>query len=643
MQPEVSKRTNWICCVIMAVLAVFLMAEAYFGPVSYGEIDSNALPVISLQYRGSILMQQSDIRQAKKDFPELYEDVESYEDFRSAKLLKVTEDKWMSFYFPIYPLFCIPVKLILALVGANQERCFEVTNALLVIAAFYFVLRKLKAGSRQRFLAAAMLVLSPAIFHYVNYICYEAFIFSMLTISLVQYSSGKYKSSAFALALGGMSNSAVMAVGIVMVCEYLGRILYRNRGTKLVALIRDNFKETFLYGLCYVPCLIPFAVQRYYLSQSLYVVTSDGTQGLTGRVLAYLFDPNLGFCSFAPLAAAVFLILILVSVLRRRYHALVWLLFLLGSVTAVSFMPHINCGMEFCARYVVWIYPVIPIFLATEGYELFQKVRGRAVCYCAVILSTAFFLYWNNGVLLYHFNNCSEWLLNYAPALYDPLSSTFYCRTLHVDGGYSYTQPAYHKNKKTDEITKLIYKADAGAAELVLNDVTGTEDSLRYLEQEIEKRGEDGKFHYIDLPVWGKYEIYEKDLAIKESLTEGGTLLDESDFTLKPTGKKQKKRFPIKIKKDCYYKIELRLAEDFDFSAAKDLIVDFRIDDRVNPQMRANAFLAKGRYDYRFYFNTEALEQETEEVNARVVLRVKSGRAKQGRIESFRVVEMQKN
>ena len=52
--------------------AFFLLSRAFAGQMWYAEIDSNALPTISMQYRGSIFIDESDLVIAQNDYPELY-------------------------------------------------------------------------------------------------------------------------------------------------------------------------------------------------------------------------------------------------------------------------------------------------------------------------------------------------------------------------------------------------------------------------------------------------------------------------------------------------------------------------------------------------------------------------------------------
>ena len=56
--------------------------------------------------------------------------------------------------------------------------------------------------------------------------------FALVTVSLVQYCNGHYKSSALFLSIASMANSTIMAVGIVMVAEYLIKTVRQYRRSK---------------------------------------------------------------------------------------------------------------------------------------------------------------------------------------------------------------------------------------------------------------------------------------------------------------------------------------------------------------------------------------------------------------------------
>lgn len=99
--------------ILVLFIAFFLLSRAFVGQIWYAEIDSNALPVIAMQYHGSILMDESDLSLAQRDFPTLYDGINSYDDLRSAKLVQLPSGKWMAYYFPAYPFCALVVKLFL--------------------------------------------------------------------------------------------------------------------------------------------------------------------------------------------------------------------------------------------------------------------------------------------------------------------------------------------------------------------------------------------------------------------------------------------------------------------------------------------------------------------------------------------------
>lgn len=132
MYLKLEKKEEILIKIFLFVFVLILFIRSLWGPMWYddsetgwvAEFDSVALPIISLQYRGSFFPNESDIVQAREDFPILYDGVYNYDDLRANKLIKVTSDKWMPFYFPVYSFLCLPVKVVLQILNINQDRCF---------------------------------------------------------------------------------------------------------------------------------------------------------------------------------------------------------------------------------------------------------------------------------------------------------------------------------------------------------------------------------------------------------------------------------------------------------------------------------------------------------------------------------------
>ena len=110
--------------VFMICIGIWALLTTAMSNPNYMEIDSYVLPIVSIQHRGSIIMQQQDIDQAKIDFPDLYFGVNNYDTLRLSRLRKIDDNHWVSFYFPVYAIVCLPVKLILTFFRLNQQQAF---------------------------------------------------------------------------------------------------------------------------------------------------------------------------------------------------------------------------------------------------------------------------------------------------------------------------------------------------------------------------------------------------------------------------------------------------------------------------------------------------------------------------------------
>lgn len=603
--------------ILVIAYSFFLLGLGFLGPIWYGEIDSNTLPLISLQYRQSIVVNQSDIEQAQIDFPELQKDVDDPEDFRNSGLQKTADGDWLTYYFPIYPLLCIPPKVLFCVLSLDQQRCFFVTNALLVSCALLFLQLKLKVPPLQRILAVLMLAISPIVY-YVCYLNYEAFIFAMLTIAMVLYYNGNRNWSALFVSLGAMSNSTVAAIGLVMIADYAIQVLWKNRKQNVLLTVKKYFGETVRYAVCFIPCLIPFAVQEYYLGRDTFSGGAD-TANWIPRFLTYLFDPALGFTLFAPVGLCLFFIIVVLSIIKKNYRAIIWLGMFLAVVGAYSLMMHINCGMLFCARYVVWSYPLIPIFIVVFGGECFNKKNIFYLCLTGSVMSSFLLMLINPSISGQHYNTTSKWLLKNVPFLYNEYSATFYCRTLHIDGAYDQTEPAYYKDETTGQIYKLIYRADSGNAEQILFDLKGDQAAMAYLEEQVEKNGADGKFHYINFPSWGKYTVYEKNPVEKGLLYEGDVLADVSDVVMQDRGSYTEYSTPITIKPNTEYQIELAIPKDVDITDAQVFIDFYGGADYDWGEQEIWDFVVQGETEYVLYINSGSFEGESKDISVRLV------------------------
>ena len=179
----------------MIVFGVWSILTTTMKNPYYFEIDSYVLPIVSLQHRGSIIIEQQDIDQAKIDFPDLYFGINNYDDLRLSKLNKIDNDHWISFYFPVYAMVCLPVKLLLNLFYLNQQQAFTMTNAIVLLIALYYLIKNYRENEHEGLLCAIMMLCSP-IWYYIQYIGAEPVMFSSAIFAYLLWRKKNYKTAA---------------------------------------------------------------------------------------------------------------------------------------------------------------------------------------------------------------------------------------------------------------------------------------------------------------------------------------------------------------------------------------------------------------------------------------------------------------
>lgn len=187
-----------------------------------------------------------------------------------------------------------------------------------------------------------------------------------------------------------MTNPTVMGFGIVMVAAHFVRMFRSRKKTKIIS--KKNITNTLIYGCCFLPCLIPFI--WFYCNLGTFNPTSGGSDSgdYLPRMLSYLFDPNIGFTSFAGVTLIVFAVMAVISLRHRGWDAIEWTAFILIPLLAYSLMEHLNCGYLTCARYVMWNYPALllgTVILAgrIEKHELAMYITAGLTSAASIFFS----------------------------------------------------------------------------------------------------------------------------------------------------------------------------------------------------------------------------------------------------------------
>lgn len=376
------KRVNdkAIFYVLFIILTIFLVLYVVKKDDIYSEPDSYALPAISIQYRGTIVITQEDINQAREDFPDLYKDVYTYEDLRTSKLLKIDEENWLSFYFPTYALLSLPMKLLLQVFHLNQSKAFVITNVLLNVFALYyfFAAYKRKAGSFHASLWTLLLLVNPILLYY-RFISAECTLFSLVLLSMVLWSENKYKKAALLISIASTMNPTAMGIGIFLFIDYALSYLKNKKGNLFQ---KKNILDIFKLICCYIPSLVPFLINYHYISKFYPSSNLASTEGLFARFLTYIFDLNLGLASISILLILLFAVSLIYIIWKKERKLLLQGGSVLFTILLFSITYHINSGMLNCARYVIWIYPAFILVIVNTVSLIF---KNKKVLYSAIL------------------------------------------------------------------------------------------------------------------------------------------------------------------------------------------------------------------------------------------------------------------
>lgn len=494
--------------ILFIFLAIFMMIYVVKKEYLYAEIDSYILPAISIQYKGTVVISQEDIDKAREEFPDLYKDIYTYEDLRASKLLKIDEEHWMPFYFPTYALLALPIKLLMQICQFNQSKAFGITNVILNIFALYyfFVIYKRKLGFFHASFWALFLFINPILLYY-RYISAECTLFSLVLLSMVLWSENKYKKSALLISIASTMNPTVMGIGIFLFIDYALLYLKNNKGNLFQ---KNNMLDVVKLVCCYIPSLIPFLVNFYYLGAFFPISKYASAEGLFTRFLAYIFDLNLGVASISIILVLLFIASMVYSLYKKEWKIFIQSGSVLFTIFLFSITHHINSGMLNCARYVIWIYPAFLLVIINTANLLFQNKKMVYSFVLAICFAFQFILLAYNGFYgPREFNKLSKLILNNYPQWYINICpSTFNCRVNDIDGAYEINDVVIYTSEKTGEVRKILFFNNEENYLSLLGKIGSEEDeNLSKLKEKLDSFDKE-KFYYINIDKNAEVQYY---------------------------------------------------------------------------------------------------------------------------------------
>lgn len=475
-------------------------------PKPVGEWDDYSLPVASILKEHNLSISDEDIVEYKKIFPEWEEYIEDYT--LSGRFTRNGGE--MPWYFPIYSAVCIPFVVILKAIRLPTIYAFSYTNILFFMISLLVVYKYMKAAEKKRWGLILILSIHPVIFYF-GWISAEVFIYSCLVVAMVCWYNQWYKRGAVAVSVAGMLNPTIMSIGIIMIIEYLLKLL-NGKNTNFVQFIKDNWKNVISYGCCYIVGLIPM-IYNYYNTGYINLTSSyewllQEKGSIYKTFLSYIFDFNYGILPYHTVLLLTAFGLMAIAVVDRHWRFLEWILAFMVNIALYAMTVHINCGMSGIARYNMWVSSILIFAVCLFISDIIKKRKILIFAKISILIGVCI-----TGVIVFYYGPyrasetnymymtpIAEFILDKTPSLYNPLHSTFNSRVSHLDGGYDYRTPIVYCAK--DGYVRKILASEKDKGELLDNYMSSVNDH-GWLKSKIDDLSE--KESYISVPA--KYKV----------------------------------------------------------------------------------------------------------------------------------------
>lgn len=493
-------RLSWILIVITIIVLIrinFLMGS----PWVIGEWDDISLVTVSVLNDGNVTIDADDIVQAKQWIPEWEERM----DYIHLSGYHTKSGDSLSWYFPLFSVMCAPLMAILRVLGISGVYTFSLMNILLYLFAVVYAYKASNFSARVKLGFMLSLCINPIII-YTKWPSGEVFIFSFLLVSLICWGKEKYRQAALYLSIASTLNPSVLMVGIVMIIEYL----YRNIRDVGIWHIWKRSKDILLLAVCYVPCLLPFAWNLYYVGHINMTAATEMDMDIgnvVGRFLSYLFDLNLGFLPYYGIMMILFLVAIISSAYKRYYKVLLMAVSFVGVCLIYSMEIHINSGMSGLARYNAWsaVIILVAFFMWRNECTGQKQIKVLDIGILGSIAWTALAML---SIMLTNPREHKEMtpiakvVLEYAPHLYNPLPDVFNVRVNHVDEiGYEHNLPIVYRDGNW-QCRKILANYDN--KEYILQHIASSEENILWISEQLDALEDQGD-KYISI---GKDKIF---------------------------------------------------------------------------------------------------------------------------------------
>ena len=335
-----------------------------------------------------------------------------------------------AYHFFLYSLINLPAFALTRMLGGTGLFCFQITNAVMFIAANAILWFWSDPSPWRRVGFAGLASLGPAVL-YIEWNGPELMCWSLVSIAMALCAYRRYAAASFCIGLAATQNPPLMFLGGFVV---------------LMAWSQGSRKQAFVSAVALSPIFVP----------PLYFLALFGTPNLiakaglssteylsASRMASMLFDLNQGLLPHVPGLVLLWLGVAAISLARRSsaLETAAMVITTLVVMAACCTTSNWNSACRLLMRYNIWILP----WMAWTVIRLIPDTSAARRCvYAALALNTALFLTFTAVIIARpkafpytrHLPQAAV-VFRYFPSLYNPEFEIFAERTLHTDGEYA--------------------------------------------------------------------------------------------------------------------------------------------------------------------------------------------------------------